>query len=167
MYYALLPKMKEPHATELVQRFGQLVAEQPHCCEILMSLARPRRATCQARRYKGGADAQRAKPLAITHVTISDSSGRRTMGSDNPSGSVAWSSRSSRRGPSSAASSRGRRGSRVPGHSTWERVLDADVGGHLERRGTPPEIEPRTLPEVLLRTSGPRARTAASGMTAR
>ena len=35
MYYALLPKMKEPQASQLVERFGQLVAEQPRCCEIL------------------------------------------------------------------------------------------------------------------------------------
>src|SRR5262249_2603966 len=35
MYYALLPKMKEPNASQLVERFGQLVAEQPRCCEIL------------------------------------------------------------------------------------------------------------------------------------
>jgi hypothetical protein len=35
MYYALLPKMKEPYASQIVERFGQLVAEQPHCCEIL------------------------------------------------------------------------------------------------------------------------------------
>lgn len=35
MYYALLPKMKEPHATQLAERFGRLVAEQRYCCEIL------------------------------------------------------------------------------------------------------------------------------------
>ena len=35
MYYALLPKMKEPQASQLVDRFGQLVAEQPQCCAIL------------------------------------------------------------------------------------------------------------------------------------
>jgi hypothetical protein len=35
MYYALLPTMKEPFASQLAERFDQLVAEQPHCCEIL------------------------------------------------------------------------------------------------------------------------------------